>query len=106
MADDRIDDDEIVMRRIPPDSPWFENESPTSANFKLDRRRNEQGLSVYRASIVRPDQVLNMPEAIEGSRVARARVGDIRALRSGNGAPLHLDVVVVDDADNPGHAEI
>jgi hypothetical protein len=35
-----------------------------------------------------------------------ATAGEIRALKDGNGKPLHMDEVVVADEDDPGHAEI
>ena len=107
MSDGRVSDDEIVYRRIPPVLPFFEEpDRVTSQNFKLDRRRNEIGLSVYRSSVVTPTQVLQRPDAVPDSRIVAARVGDIRNLQSGDGKPLDLDVVIVDDANNPGHSEI
>ena len=107
MADERIADDEIVYRRIPPTEAFFEEpDRVTSANFKLDRRRSELGLSVYRAIITSPADVLGRPEAIPDSKITGACVRDIRQLQSGSGTWLQLDVIVVDDAGNPGHAEI
>ena len=107
MSVGRISDDETVYRRIPPVLPFFEEpDRVTTQNFKLDRRRNEVGLSVYRSSVVSATDVLQKPDAIAGSRIVAARVGDIRELVGGDGRALHLDVVVVDDEYNPGHAEI
>lgn len=107
MPGERIADEEIVYRRIPPTLPFFEDpDRVTSANFKLDERKRELGLSVYRASIVTALDVLTRPDAIPGSRLAEASVGAIRKLRAGDGKPLNLDVLPVDDDDNPGHAEI
>jgi hypothetical protein len=107
MSDGRIADDEIVYRRIPPVMPFFEEpDRITSANFKLDHREGELGLSVYRASQVTADDVLRMPNAVPGSRIVAATVGDIRALKGGDGQPLRLDVFPDDDEGNPGHAEI
>jgi hypothetical protein len=104
---DRVADEERVYRRIPRAAPWFEEpDTITSANFKLDRRRGDLGLSVYRASVVTAADVLAKAAATLDSFVASARVADIRALRSINGEPLELDVVVVDDEDDAGHAEI
>ncbi len=103
---DHIDDDEIIYRRIPRSSPWFENNSVTSASFGLDRRRGERGLSVYRKRVVSAHDVLAKPDAIPGSLIAEARVGAIRGLANGKCEPLHLDVVAADDEHNPGHAEI
>lgn len=103
----RIEDDEVVYRRVPPTRPWFEPPDQIStANFKLDLRRGESGLSVYRASVVSAQDVLSKPDAIPGSRITQARVGDIRQLPNDKGEPLGLDVLADDDATNPGHAEI
>lgn len=107
MPVDRIDDDELVYRRVPPVTPWFEPPDQVStANFKLDQRHGELGLSVYRASVVSAQEVLAKSDAIPGSHVTRARVGDIRALVNGQQQPLQLDVIIVDDENDPGHAEI
>ena len=110
MSDDTISDDEVLFRRIPPTAPWFEPpDRISSANFRLtkeDDGRKELGLSVYRASRVRPEEVLAKPDAIPGSFLASATAGDIRALMDGNGKPLNLDIVPVDDENDPGHAEI
>lgn len=107
MADERIPDEEIVYRRIPPSLPFFEDpDRITTQSFKLDRRRGDWGLSVYRATVVTSQDVLAKPEAVEGSHIASASVGDIRNLVGGDGKKLLLDVLIVDDEDNPGHAEI
>jgi len=107
MADERISDDEIVYRRIPSVLPFFEEpDRITSQNFKLDRRRGDRGLSVYRRSIVSAEDVLRKPDAVAASRIAEAQVGDIRSLTGGDGKTLALDVIVVDDEQNPGHSEI
>ncbi|HUY36911.1 MAG TPA: hypothetical protein VMV69_29600 [Pirellulales bacterium] len=103
----RISDDEIVYRRIPCAAPWFEDpEQITTANFKLNRRRGDLGLSVYRAAMVTPEEALAKANAAADSLVAAANVGDIRALCNGRGEPLALDVVAVDDEHDVGHAEI
>lgn len=115
MSSERIADEEILYRRIPPGERWFEPpDRITSANFKLGTNEDgtkEEGLSVYRASIVTPAEVLEKPNAIPGSRIACAEAGKIRALQGGDKKPghkkpLHLDVVIVNDEDDPGHAEI
>lgn len=107
MCQQPLSDDEVVCRRIPPNEPWFEPpDQVSSANFKLDARTGERGLSVYRLSVVSAQQVLEKPGAIPGSMVAAARVGDIRKLVSGAENSLHLEVVAVDDENDPGHAEI
>lgn len=106
LSQQQIGDDEKVCRRIPPSEQWFEPPNITSANFKLDTRINEQGVSVYRLSVVTAEQVLKKPGAIPGSFIVAATVGQIRLLKNGQGDPLNLDVVAVDDAYNPGHSEI
>lgn len=107
-SDPTIVDEEIVVLRIPSGAPWFEPpDRVSSANFKLDRRRGERGLSVYRLSVVSPAEVLTRPGAIPGSFLVAASVGSIRALRNAEGTPLSLDVLADDDEGrNPGHAEI
>lgn len=105
MSERTIADDEVLYRRIPPGSPWFEPpDRISSANFKL--RRGELGISVYRAAAVDVAGVLNKPEAVAESRVAKVTAGQIRDVRNGKGNPLGLDVVAVNDEDNPGHCEI
>lgn len=107
MAGEPIADDEVVYCRIPPGDDWFELPNRiTSANFKLDTKRHELGLSVYRTAVVTAQDVLAKPGARPRSGVASAIVGDIRRLCDKTGQPLHLDVIVVDDEDDPGHAEI
>ncbi len=102
-----ISDDEVIYRRVPNSAAWFESpDRITTANFKLDRRRGDLGLSVYRASIVSPRQVLERADVARGTRLASATVANVRALASTSGAFLGLDVVAVDDARDPGHAEI
>lgn len=105
MSERTIADDEVLYRRIPPGSPWFEPPDRISSfNFKL--RRDELGISVYREIAVDVAGVLSKPEAIAGSGVAEVTAGQIRAARNGKGDPLGLDVVPVNDENDPGHAEI
>lgn len=107
MCSERILDEEVICRRIPPSKPWFEPPNRVStANYKLDRRQYELGLSVYRLAIVSESAVLEMPDAIPGSRIAITTVGEIRRLVNGKGEPLHLDVIASADEGDPGHAEI
>lgn len=102
-----LSDDEVVYCRIPRSTPWFEEpDQVTTANFKLDRRRGDLGLSAYRASVVTIHEVLAKPGAIPGSLVTHATVGEIRDLRNGKGELLELNVVAVADEDDLGHAEI
>lgn len=105
---DQIDNDEVVYLRVPPYPPFHEPDDwLTTANFKLNRRENEQGLSVYRRRLRTLDQVLLDPSARPNSFVVSATVGEVRNLANLAGDPLHLDVVSDDQNGlNPGHAEI
>jgi hypothetical protein len=105
VGEDHVCDSEILFRRIPPGSPWFEPpDRIASFNFKL--KPQEAGLSVYRERIVSGLEVLEKPQSIPGSMLAWATAGEIRALTNAAGKPLHLDVVAVADEHDPGHAEI
>lgn len=105
MSEPTIVDEEVLYRRIPPGSSWFEPpDRISSGNFKL--RGDELGISVYRAVAVDMAGVLDKPEAVADSRIAKVTAGQIRAARDGNGNPLGLDVVPVNDENDPGHAEI
>ena len=106
MCREPIPDEEIVCIRIPSGEPWFQADTISSANFKLNHRVNEQGISVYREAVVTHEEILSKPGAIAGSFLATARVGAIRSLCDGTGKPLGLDVIPVDDEKDPGHAEI
>lgn len=105
VSDQKLSDEEILYRRIPSGSRWFEPpDRLTSANFKL--RRGESGLSVYRASIVSKEEVLAGTSVCPGGLLAATTVGDVRRAVNASGEPLDLDVVVTGDEDDPGHAEI
>jgi hypothetical protein len=63
---DHVSDNEILLRRIPPSSPWFEPpDRIASFNFKL--KPCEMGLSVYRERIVSRQEVLDMPRSRRSS---------------------------------------
>ena len=95
---DRIDDNEVVFRRIPPFPPFHSDPDwLTTANFKLDRRKKESGLSVYRSSVRTVEQVLRDPMAVAGSFIVSATVREIRNLTDGTGTPLNLEVVADDE---------
>jgi hypothetical protein len=105
VSETKIADDEVLYRRIPPSQAWFEPpDRATTANFKL--RPGEDGLSVYRKSIVSASDVLNKPGTVPGSGLVEATAEQIRAAEDANGNQLHLDVVPVNDEHDPGHAEI
>jgi hypothetical protein len=107
VAIESIADDEIVYRRIPPGEAWLDTfDRITSGNFKLRHRTGELGISVFRASLTTPTEMLAGPEVIPGSRIAAATVGDIRRLMHVDGSPLNLEVVPVPLVNNLGHAEI
>lgn len=107
MCEQRIADEEIVYLRIPDGSPWREPPNRiTSANFKLNHKRGDLGLSVYRDIVVTSADVLAKPGVTPGCFLAAATVGKIRELKDGAGNPRCLDVIAVDDEDDPGHAEI
>lgn len=107
MAGEPISDDEVLLRRIPALEPFFAPPDRVStANFKLDRRRGELGLSVYRRGLIGEQQVLARPDAIPGSFVVAASAPDVRSLKNAAGESLNLEVIPDDDGDNPGHAEI
>src|SRR5439155_2820344 len=98
---DDIADDEYLLRHIPDGTLW---QAPgpriTSANFQLRHDRNETGVSVTRARITTPERLLELVGGglQRGSRVASARVREVRA--------LGLHVVPKPLEEDPGHAEI
>jgi hypothetical protein len=99
-----VSDDEVVYRHVPNAAKWFEPpDRITSANFKL--RKNELGLSVYRAGFISPQQLLTKHASLDG-RVASALTGLIRKCRNHLGEFLGLDVIATNDQCDPGHAEI
>lgn len=88
-----VGDDELILRHIP---EVLVDSSVVSANFKL--RHNETYLSVSRQAITDAAGLLKLLKTTDGSRVAAARVGDLRA--------LGLDVRPHPSRRNPGHAGI
>jgi hypothetical protein len=98
---EEITDDEYLLRHIPGGTLW---QAPgpriTSANFQLRHDRNETGVSVTRLKITPARRLLELVGGSpgRGSRVASARVGDVRQ--------LGLKVVAKPLPDDPGHAEI
>lgn len=103
VCEQRIADEEVVYLRIPDGSQWFEPpDRIATGNFKLNHKRGDLGLSVYRHNVVTPADVLAKPGATPGCFLAAATVGDIRVLIDGAGKPRCLDVIAVDDEDDPG----
>ncbi len=92
--------EEIIYRHIPGGTTW---QAPgpriTSKNFTLRMDRNETGISVSRASFTSAESLMSrIGQPAAGSRIAAAKVEDIRS--------LGLEVVSVPIDDDPGHAEI
>lgn len=94
-----VADDEVVLRHVPGGATW---QAPpdgriSSVNFRL--RPDETGYSVSRAVLTSADQLLaRLGNLATGSRIAVARVADIRA--------LGFEVVPDPIPDDSGHAEI
>ena len=93
-----IPDDELVFRHIPGGTTWQKPDgSIASPNFRL--RPDEVGYSVSRAVVTPASAVMaRLGDPATGSRIAVARVGDIRA--------LGFEVVSVPREYDLGHAEI
>src|SRR5436309_13916220 len=76
-----IADDERILRHVP-EGRDYQGPGPTpkitSLNFNL--RHRETGLSVTRAGMTSPAQLLARVRSGPGSCVAEAVVGDVRAL--------------------------
>jgi hypothetical protein len=101
MNEDRISDDEILLRHIPAGTRWLApGPRITSGNFQLRHDRGETGVSVTRLKITGPQRLLELLGVSHesGSRVAAARVGDVRA--------LGFEVVPKPLEEDPGHSEI
>lgn len=101
MNDLAIPDDEILLRHIPGGEPW-QAAGPriTSVNFQLRPDRGETGASVTRLSVTPLRRLLELVggSSAKGSRVAGAKVGDIRR--------LGLQVVPRPLPQDSGHCEI
>lgn len=102
ISSDSISSDEFILRRIPNQTYYLgklTNPHINHHNFEL--KDGEEGISCNLESLMSAEILLSRPEAIPGSRVGRARVGDIRA--------QGFQVVAVEDTNdltNVGHCEI
>lgn len=100
MAEDRVSDNEFVLRHIP-GGTTFQAPGPriTSKNFELREDTGETGVSVSRAGITTLEQLMaRIGDPSAGSRIAIASAAAIRA--------LGLEVVPDPRDYDPGHAEI
>jgi len=93
-----VGDDEVILRHIPGGTTW---QAPgpriTSKNFEL--RPGETGISVSRAGITSPDQLMaRLGDPTKGSRIAAGAVAEVR--------DLGLEVVPDPKDYDLGHAEI
>jgi hypothetical protein len=101
MSADVVGDGETVIRHIPAGVHW---QVPpdlriSSANFQLRTSLGETGLSVSRVSVTSPDALMaRLGDAAAGSKIAAARVADLRT--------LGLEVVADPIPEDPGHALI
>lgn len=103
MAEDRIADDEFVIRHIPPGTTWQAPGPPpriTSANCRLRSHLGETFLSVSRLQLTTPEQLLVRVggDVAAGSRVACVRVAELRS--------LGFEVLPDPLSDDSGHAGI
>ena len=95
---DPIADDELILRHIPGGTMWQKADgSIASPNFRL--RPGEDGISVSRLAVTSTEAFMTrLGDPATGSRIAVARVADIRA--------LGFEVVPVPRDYDLGHAEL
>ena len=100
----QIDDDDLLLRHVPGGTAW---QAPptgriTSGNFELRKDRGETGVSTSWTHVTDLTQnaarVLQLRRSGPDSRIAVARVGDIRT--------LGFRVIEKQADDDPNHAEI
>jgi len=102
LKDDSLPDDELILRRIPNQTYFLGNlTNPRINHHNFELEEDEDGVSCNRESLMSVEMLLNRPEAIPGSRAARAITSKIRAL----GLDI-IDVPDVIDPTNVGHCEI
>jgi hypothetical protein len=92
-----IADEEILLRHIPGD-PNYLAPGPRITSYNFALRRGQAGISVTRAGMTTPRQLLARVLSGPESRVAAVTAAEVRA--------LGLDTVPVPLPDDPGHAEI
>jgi hypothetical protein len=90
----KLSDNEIVLRHVPEINVI--GLEVVSSNFEL--RSGEKYSSVSIESITSADKLLGLLKTTSGSRIAAARIGDIRA--------MGLRVEPYPSKRNPGHAGI
>lgn len=107
-ASERIADDEVILRRIPPSTlgmastKELPNGDHRATSVRLSTKPDEQGLSCTRLKLTSPQQLLAQLEhdgiAQDGWFVCRMTVSDVRSLA--------LEVIPFPTERDPGHCEI
>lgn len=107
MEPEAIQDDEIILHRIPPNSErgTYRQERGsgrvTATSFAFKLREGEEGISCTRIGQTSPQQLLDLlPDELDptGWGVCQIKVSEIRK--------LGLEVVHCPTDDDPGHCEI
>ena len=93
-----IGDDEIVLRHIPGGETYQVPPTSRISSGNFDLKLGEQGASVSWSVRKTPTDLVQAMDGDETSRVAAARVGDIRA--------MGLDVIHDPQPDDPAHCLI
>lgn len=96
---DPISNDEFILRHIPGGTSWQVPPDGRIASTNFRFRPGETGISLSRVAVTSAEKMmsrLGTPET--GSRIAVARVGDLRE--------LGFDVIAVPIPEDLGHAEI
>ncbi len=109
-ADDRIDDDEVLLRRIPPSTESFQSTCErgdgglraSSAMLKTITKQGEEHLSCSRLRITSPqallDDLRNDGKDPHGWHVCEFRVSDV--------TELGLEIAFTPTDRDPGHCSI
>ena len=97
-----VPESEIILRRIPNQTYFLGNlANPRINHHNFELRNGEEGISCNRETLMSASELLARPEAVAGSRVARATVQNILAL----GFQV-VEVEDIQDRTNVGHCEI